>query len=378
MGNGGTTWRVDAGAIQRRIRDLVAGLLVLLGFSAIAAAGGQHDDSVATLVARVAAITTPWVERCAAEDVLAAKAPGDVLPALLPHVGQGMPPGGIWNSGGREFDARAPAVWQAYYAVGRVWDAHIVKLPEAGGAAILREMLATAPTATAKVRVVLGGARWPELEPALAALLRDEKEPVDVRTAAAQALILYGKGDYHADLLAAFDQETVPANREAWFQRLVAPRHKARSGVDPRVVVRGFELVETSRAASPRYIHGAYFLVVAIGDYIDRDFAPPQRGSRYVTATGLAEAFFSDTVEHALRWWKAHRAEIHEVSEQHDITHSPTSTRRDPGIRARPQDRGDQTAAPAHRSGAGRGQGARRCASAHLVVPCGPLQPSIR
>ena len=292
---------------RRRIRRGLAVWLVLLAPGTAVAAGRPVDDAVATLVARLADVGTPWAERSAAEDALVTKPAGEVLIALLPHIGKGMPPGGIWNSAGRRSEEQAPAAWQAYYAVGRVWDGQIGNMSSAGGGAILGEILAKAPTPAAKVRVLYSIARrsWPGLEPAVAKLLRDEKEPVNVRTAAALPLVLYGSRDYHADLLAAFDKEPAHTNRKLWFERLVDPRHKARSGVDPQVVARGFALVEAERAAVPAKGDGSYFLVVAIGSYVGQDFMPPQSGPRYVTPTGLSEAFFSDTVENALRWWKA-------------------------------------------------------------------------
>ena len=294
-----------------RGRGLFAGFLMVTCFGAITAAAQLRDDSVTTLVARLSDVAATRDARWAAEDVLSTKPAGEVLPALLPDVGKGMPPGGIWNSAGREFDERAPAAWRTFYAVARVWDAQIRNVSDAGGAAILGEMLAKAPTETAKVRILHDIARrpWPGLEPVIATLMKDGKESTGVRTAAALALILHGQGDYHADLLAAFEQQQTHANRMTWLELLVNPRHKAQSGVDRLVVVRGFDLVAAEKAASPGYIHGAYFLVLAIGRYVDHDFMPSQIGPSYATATGLSEAFFADTVENALGWWREHRGE---------------------------------------------------------------------
>lgn len=96
----------------------------------------------------------PATARNAAEDALIAADTGVVFPELIPA----MPPwpsGGIWNGGGREVDQKfnAPFKWQTYYAMGRIWDAHIGS-PLA--AKILNEAVACDPNLLGQPEILRG------------------------------------------------------------------------------------------------------------------------------------------------------------------------------------------------------------------------------
>jgi hypothetical protein len=85
---------------------------------------------IESLVAQVTSPETPWEERIASEHRLLAEDPLEVLPLLLPAVGQGMPEGGIFNSGGSDAELEsAPARWQAYYVTKRLWR-HLLSLAQ--------------------------------------------------------------------------------------------------------------------------------------------------------------------------------------------------------------------------------------------------------
>jgi hypothetical protein len=249
-----------------------------------------------------------WKERISAEDSLATLPPEAVLPALLPHLYQGAPPGGIWNSGGQEADRQAPPGWQVFYAVSRSWSGQVRKLHSREGGALLLELLGRASTTGAKNEILrdLVYCWAPEAEPAIAALLRDPFAESSVRTTAALVLNLNGKENYQ-NLLLEFAARSSHADRKLWFGVLSDPRYKKRRGIDPRVISMGFELIESELRVSPGYVHGAYFLAGTTGDYAAQNFMPDQNDPRYRSETGLKDAFFEDTVKNALDWWQRNR-----------------------------------------------------------------------
>ncbi len=252
-----------------------------------------------------------WDDRCSAEEKLISRPPQEVLPVLLPHVSKGMPAGYIWNSGGRESDKRAPVAWQVYYAVSRSWTNHVDKLPRESGGELLLRLLTKASEDKGKVRILHDLAlRWtPRAEPSVADLLKNANQKITVRTTAGLALILHGKERYHETLL-KFAGQGSHADRKKWYDLLADPRHKKRSGIDPRVVVLGFDLIEAEQRLLPDYVHGAYFLAVRTGDYVGHEFKPDQKHARYQGKHGLTDEFFKDTVRNALRWWKLNRGEM--------------------------------------------------------------------
>ncbi len=282
-------------------------LPLLLTLTAALATAGSGPGA-AELVARLADPMRSFQERCAAEDALAKLRPDVALPALLPHVAKGMPPGGIYNSAGREHDRNAPVAWQICYAVGRAWEHQIQQLPPDTGGKVLLALLKD--VARGKERLPLLRAlarRWdPAAEAELARLLGDAGESSELRQAAALALILHGTGDYR-DRMLAWAEKAGPREKVQWYELLCDPRLKQRQGTDPRVVRLGFQLIEDEKARTPGYIHGAYFLSLHAGRYVGEEFAPDFRDPRYRSETGLREAYFADTVRNAQRWWDEHR-----------------------------------------------------------------------
>jgi hypothetical protein len=263
----------------------------------------------AALEGLVSVMTDPaaaWQARCDTEDALKARPSQPVLQALLPHAGLGMPPGAIWNSGGREFDQWAPVKWQIFYAVARSWSHHVSRLPKADAGRILVLLLEKAGSAGGRRQILNDLAiHWtPEAEPPVAALFNDAQQPFPVRRGAGFCLMLHEGKKYHERLLdLARDADVEP--RKQWFDLLSDPRHKRNAGYDPRVAVLGFELIEAELRKSPDYIHGAYFLAVKTADYVGVEFAPNQGDPKYKGDRGMKEAFFADTVKNALAWWKA-------------------------------------------------------------------------
>lgn len=287
----------------------IISLILLIGITAALAA-----DTVNAVVAQMTNEAASWEERCAAEDSLTKMPPQEVLPVLLPHIQKGMPSlAGIWNSAGREFDRHAPIEWQIYYAVSRSWDHQVDTLPRDGGGVLLLELLNKTPAAAANARRKLLTDlthRWvPSAESTVAGVFKNPDEKLDVRTTAALALILHGTEGYH-ELLLVYAAASNHADRKRWYDLLSDPRHKKQTGIDPRVVQMGFNLILTEQESSPNYVHGAYFLVIRTGDYIDVEFKPDQKRPEYQGKHGLTESFFQDTVKNAIAWLTVNKTRI--------------------------------------------------------------------
>lgn len=289
------------------MRTTVAIIVIILLAGTGSHAAPSAEDLVATMTDKAAA----WDARCEAEDSLTNLPPRTVLPLLLPHGGTGMPSPAIWNSAGRDFDKRAPVEWQVFYAVARSWNRQVDSLPRDSGGTVLLALLEEARQASERSLVLMALMhRWvPDAEEPVAALLRTPQESLMVRASAALALILHGQANYH-DLFLGYAQSGGFADRKRWFDLLSDPRHKRKTGVDPKVVRMGFSLIEEERRASPGYVHGAYFLAIKTGDYVGRDFQPDQKAERYQGEHGLTDSFFADTVSNALSWWEENQDDI--------------------------------------------------------------------
>jgi hypothetical protein len=248
-------------------------------------------------------------DRCAAEDELAKLRPQEVLPKLLPLLAKGTPEGGIWNGGTRETDRDAPIPWQIYFAVGRAWDHQVDRLPRKEAGKVLLALLQEVAKDKERYYVLREMTDlWdPNAEAELAKLLRNANEPSDIRQAAALPLIVNGKEDYR-DVMLGWAAKADHAEKVQWFGLLADPRHMKRKGVDPRVIVLGFKLIQADKAKAPDQIAGAYFLVVKTGAYVSEDFAPNIHDPRYRGKN--REQFFVDTVDNALRWWTKNREKI--------------------------------------------------------------------
>jgi hypothetical protein len=152
--------------------------------------------------------------------------------------------------------------------------------------------------------------RWdPAAEADLAKILGDAGVSREVRRYAALPLIMHGEGDYR-DVMLQWAAKSDHDEKVRWYDLLADPRHKARKGVDPRVIHMGFKLIQADRAQTPDYIHGAYFLAVNTGRYVGEEFAPSTNDPRYKAKGGLSEQFFADTVQNALRWWDKNRERL--------------------------------------------------------------------
>lgn len=297
------SFRTLEAKMRRTISIIGIGLLT----GAVSFAAPITEDLVTTMTDK----TATWDARCAAEDSLTNLPPQTVLPVLLSHIGKGMPSPVIWNSAGRDFDKRASVEWQVFYAVARSWNHQVDSLPRDSGGTVLLKLLGAAKSGSERSRVLMDLThRWvPDAEGPVAALLKAPEEALAVRTTAALALILHGADDYHG-LLLGYAQSGSFADRKRWFDLLSDPRHKKKTGVDPRVVKMGFSLIVEDRQMSPDYIHGAYFLAIKTGAYVGLEFTPEQTNPRYQGEHGLTDSFFADTVTNALTWWTKNRNEI--------------------------------------------------------------------
>ena len=247
-------------------------------------------------------------DRNAAEDALS-KLPADqVLPELLPRIAGGLPPGGIWNSNGREQDRDAPVEWQIHYAVSRSWHHQLKSLPSKTGGTLLLDLLKKTSAPNAQIHLINAfHHHWAaDAEATLAVLLKEPKANIDVRTAAGLMVLLHGKEDYH-DLLVQYAGEGPLADRKHWYELLVDPRHRRKAGIDPRVVRLGFDPIQAERKASPKDKQGAYALALRAGDHVGQEFKPDQRLPRYQGKHGLTDEFFGDTVKNALHWWEENK-----------------------------------------------------------------------
>ncbi|MCF6318617.1 MAG: hypothetical protein L3J83_04935 [Proteobacteria bacterium] len=258
-----------------------------------------------------------WEERGAAEDALMKAPSQQVLRMLLPYLEKGVPSGGIWNSAGREHDKGAPVEWQIFYAVFRSWDYQIESLLRNTGGTILLELLKETSASNVQIRLITDLTQYwvADAELTIAALLKEPKESVDVRIAAGLVLILNGKEDYH-DLLLKYASESNHADRKRWQNLLLDPRHKKQTGVDSRVVLMGFDLIQAEQKQSLDYVHGAYFLAIKMGVYIGQEFMPDKNIARYDGKHGLTDVFFEDTIKNSLLWWKDNKEKIESSLQQ--------------------------------------------------------------
>jgi len=282
-------------------------------------AGQPAEELVVTMTDKTAA----WDARCTAEDSLTNLPPQKILPLLLPHIGKGMPSPPICNSAGRDFDKTAPVEWQIFYAVARSWSRQVDSLPRDSGGTLLLALLGAAKVANERSHILMDLThRWvPEAEVPVAALLKAPEEDLAVRTTAALALVLHGSADYHR-LLIDYAETGSFADRKRWFDLLSDPRHKKRTGVDPRVVQMGFALILEDREVAQNYVHGAYFLAIKTGDYVGQEFKPDQRDSRYQGEHALTDSFFADTVKNATGWGTKNRARIEKELQTSQIQHA--------------------------------------------------------
>jgi hypothetical protein len=284
---------------------------LIVMFCLLTATTAAAADTAENLITTMTDESATWEVRDAAEDALTKIFSQDVLQGLLSYVGKGMPTGAIWNSGGRELDKDAPVKWQIFYAVDRSWNYQVSSLPRESAGSLLLALFEKATTANARDRILDNMThRWiPEAEAPVAAILKSPQESARVRENAALVLIFNGTGDYH-HLFLEYAKQGDFVQQKRWFGVLSYPRHKQRTGVDPRVVELGFDLMLKELAASPGDVDGAYFFASWTGDYIGQKFMPDHSKAEYQGEHGLAESFFRDTVKNAVDWWAKNKTGI--------------------------------------------------------------------
>jgi len=267
--------------------------------------------SVNILITTMTDKNSSWDARCSAEDSLIKMQPEEVLPALLTHVEKGMPDGGIWNSGSRDIDKRAPVEWQIFYSVARSWDNQVKSLPKNSGGGLLIMLLNEVNTSYGHIRILSGLNRYwvSEAESIVAKIMENSNEDIVVRTTAAKALIQHGENDYHERFL-AFAYSSNFKDQKRWFDVMTDVRHKRKTDIDPRVVQMGFDLILKERELLPNYKQAGYFLAITTGRYINQEFKPDQNEPQYQGQHGLVDKFFSDTMDNALAWWAINKKTI--------------------------------------------------------------------
>lgn len=280
-------------------------LIACIGLLASVCVAADDRESVLQHVRVMTSATEPWEDRCAAEDALQTFPAKLVLPALVPHVSQGMPSQIIWNSGGRELDKRASVEWQVFYAVHRSWNHYVISRRSAELGELMLGLLPKIKTDTGRRRILESLAiHWtPKAEEDLSRLLDDQGMNYSIRAKAGLCLMLHGEKNYHEAFL-EFAKSANGKEREAWFDLLVDPRHRRKTGIDPYVVAFGFDMLHEERKARPDYIGGAYSIACDLSRYLAEPFQPSVNDDKYQAQHGLNEAFFVETVENALDWWE--------------------------------------------------------------------------
>lgn len=253
-----------------------------------------------------------WKLRAACETRLLALPAGEVLPLVakqpLREMGFDV---AIWNgAGSAEGDQRAPWRWQVHYALSRVWEHHVAKTPPAQ----LRQILAAGADGQkdeAMARILIFRKRHaadPELFAVALAVMRDAKRSLAHRSEAAQALLELDRPDAYS---AVCDFALARSSLETMQNSLVAASIRAiRVGAKPdrRLVRRLFEQIEAATKAAPDDPNAGYFDALAAGDLVGQKFAPDPKP--YDGGARRKDAFFADTVQRALAWWRAHRNEF--------------------------------------------------------------------
>lgn len=285
----------------------IGALVLCLSHVAVAAVG---EPAVEDCVRVMTSVSAPWAERGEAEDRLREFDAESVLGALLPHVSKGMPSLPVWNSLGRDHDREAPIEWQVFYAVDRSWRHHLRGARSEKLGALLLELLSRAETASGRQRVLFDLSRhWHlDAEQPLQELVTEAEQDLIVRLAAGFDLMLHRGEAYHEMFIDLATGSSGDERRE-WWNLLVNPRHKSITGIDPAVVRLGFDVLAEELEANPDYVHGAYFIVCNLGNYLDHEFKPDQSARKYRGGHGLMDVFFADTVERALAWWEEHRSD---------------------------------------------------------------------
>ncbi len=235
-----------------------------------------------------------------------------------------MPPGGIYNSAGREYDKAAPVAWQIWYALGRSWDAQVARLrrDETGGDVLVSLLKGAAKDREKSLIVRDLQTRWsPNAEEPLAKLLSSPDAATELRNAAGWALARHGKRSYQDDLIKAYD--TAPQSyRYRWLELLTWRGNKEKTGLDPRVLERGFRLLRDEDEVhkktlknNPDALHGGYFPACYLSDYVGAKFQPDPNDPRYQNTGRRDPRWFADTVGNALAWWEKNRRKFTEAKE---------------------------------------------------------------
>jgi hypothetical protein len=286
------------------IRTLLIVCFVAAGCYGIHAQGKTSDELTTIL-------TSPKPSREArinASKKLALKPPGEVLPklrAVYRKYGHTIDGWGMDNfANGHEVSCEQAVAITAAYAWSGNLDNRSYSTQEKGAA--LLDLLRQEKTASGKAGYLNDlKFNWVDgAELKAASILGDPKADWRTRYTAADVLLTITAMKHYGEVYsAALD---APLKGQEWFARLLltkrAPEWKA------RVLRYAFGVIQLQRTAYPERLDYGYFIASTLQGYVGAQFVPVQSDPKYQGAHGLADSFFNETVENALRWWETNQS----------------------------------------------------------------------
>lgn len=140
-------------------------------------------------------------------------------------------------------------------------------------------------------------------EPEAVAILRNPTADWRSRYVTAEVLLDAIGMKYYGEVYSVGMQ--APLEHKEWFARLLF-RTKS-SEWEARVVRYAISVIQEQRAAHPDRPGHSYFIASSLGDYVGVRFKPDQSDPRYEGPHGLKDAFFIETVDNALKWWRENK-----------------------------------------------------------------------
>ncbi len=285
------------------IRLLVFGCLVAVSSCAIRAQTKTSDDLIAVLTAP----ETSRKARVRAATQLAEKPPTEVLPKLMEvqrkhgHEisGWGMD---LFERGYRVSWQEAAAITAAYAWSGNLDNPAYSKEEKA---AALLDMMRREATVAGKAEWLFSLRRcWVAAAEAEAVSILTDAT-ADGRPSLTAATILVDKTGmkYRGEIYAAALRAPTE-HRQMFASTLLSMRSPEWEG---RIGRHAFTVLLEDRAAHPDRPDYGYFLASSLGKFVGTEFTPNQSDPRYKAPHGLADAFFIETVDNALRWWELNR-----------------------------------------------------------------------
>jgi hypothetical protein len=148
----------------------------------------------------------------------------------------------------------------------------------------------------------------PEAEEPLAAIMRDDKDHLQLSSA---EILIQNHGEKYGPALVdrVADKKRDLDTRHRYLMAFCGPGFGALPEKDQKRLIRvGFALLAENRN---------YFTATYLGDFVGAKFCPNQDDPKYHDDgnPNLNEAYFQDTVKKALAWWAVHEKEYAEKTE---------------------------------------------------------------